>query len=193
MQTLATHFTTIIATLQAAIAVVAARNNARIPLLLAVWFRVNRMAKRFERLFARWQAGTLPKPRASRAGQTRSGQPRPKSPFPTSRAWLIATTRETAAAHGQLAFFLARPDLADFPAAVPRAARILRPLCFMLSTDLTLPGDPPPPPPRPYQPPVEPPQFRAPKPARRPRPTLSRRTGTPDRPPPSTLFCFSHR
>ena len=181
METLAAHFTYIITSLQAVIAVVAARNHARIPLLMALWSRVGRMRTRFERLYVRWQAGTIPKPRASRAGQPRTTKPREKSPFPTRRAWLIVTTRETAAAYGQLAYYLARPDLAEFLAAVPQAARILRPLCFMLSTDLTLPGDPPPPTPRPYKPP---PEFRIPEPARKPRRTRPSKTDTPDRPPP---------
>ena len=132
METLAAHFTYVITSLRAVIAAVASKNHARIPLLMALWSRVGRMSQRFERLYLRWQTGTLPKPRASRAGRPRSEKPREKSPFPSRRAWLLTSTRETAAAHGQLEYFLTQPGLADFLAAVPQAARILRPLCQML-------------------------------------------------------------
>ena len=190
MQSLATHFRYIITSLQAALAVVVTRDRARTDFLLfALWPRIGRMATRFERLFTSWGAGIVPTPRASRAGQPRAAKPRAKSPFPTRRAWLIASAREATAAHGQLAYFLARPDLADFLAAVPQAGRILRPLCHMLSVDLTLPGDRPPRPPRPYQPPIKRPQFRVPKPAPKWR-RAATEIDTPDRPPPFPPFCF---
>ena len=66
MPTIATQFTAILAGLRAAIAAHAARDRARAAMLVLVWSRVSRMATRFETLFAKWRAGTLPKPRPSR-------------------------------------------------------------------------------------------------------------------------------
>ena len=190
METLAAHFTYVITSLRAVIAAVAAKNHARNPLLMALWSRVGRMSQRFERLYARWQAGTLPNPRPSRAGQPRAGKPREKSPFPTKRAWLLATTRETAAAHGQLAHFLTQPGLADFLAAVPQAARILRPLCQMLGNACPMLGtrdanEPRPPRARSIRAPkLRTPKPRPPKPPRSPPPTPGASTWLVRPPPP---------
>jgi hypothetical protein len=149
MPTLATRFSLILAGLRAAIAPVAARDRAHTALLVLLWGRLARMAARFERLFARWRAGTLPKPRHSRAGQPTTWQPHPH--LPAAPAWLVAMVRETAPMASQLQHLLAHPDIADFLAAAPQASRILRPLCHMLG----LP-----------QPPALPPRTRAPaKPA----------------------------
>jgi hypothetical protein len=130
MPTLATCFSLILAGLRAAIAPVAARNRARTPLLVLLWGRLARSAKRFERLFARWRAGNLPKPRLSRAGQPTTWRPHPH--LRANPAWLVAMVRETAPMASQLQHLLAHPDIADFLAAAPQAGRILRPLCHML-------------------------------------------------------------
>jgi hypothetical protein len=145
MPTLATCFSLILAGLRAAIAPVAARNLARTTLLVLLWGRLARMATRFERLFARWRAGTLPKPRPARAGQPTAWQPHPH--LPANPAWLVAMVRETAPMASQLQHLLAHPDIADFLAAAPQAGRILRPLCHMLAV-------PPPPQTRPPAPTV---------------------------------------
>jgi hypothetical protein len=142
MPTLATCFSLILAGLRAAIAPVAARDRARTTLLVLLWGRLARMATRFERLFARWRAGTLPRPRPARAGQRTRRQPHPH--LPANPAWLVAMVRETAPMASQLQHLLAHPDIADFLAAAPQAGRILRPLCHMLGLPRP-PALPPPP------------------------------------------------
>jgi hypothetical protein len=145
MPTLATTFAAIIAGLRAAIAPLAARDRARTALLVLLWGRLARSAARFERLFARWRAGTLPRPRPARAGQRTRRQPHPH--LPANPAWLVAMVRETAPMATQLQHLLAHPDMAAFLAAAPQAGRILRPLCHMLAV-------PPPPQTRPPAPTV---------------------------------------
>jgi hypothetical protein len=130
MPTLATRFALILAGLRAAIAPVAARDRARTSLLVLLWGRLGRMATRFERLFARWREGTLPRPRPSRAGQPATWQPHPH--FPANPAWLVAMVREATPMASQLQHLLAHPDITEFLAAAPQAGRILRPLCHML-------------------------------------------------------------
>ena len=70
------NFSAIFTDLQAAIAVVAARERRLAVLLVAVWGRIARMRTRLERLIAQWRAGTLPKPRGKqvRRGEGRSGR-----------------------------------------------------------------------------------------------------------------------
>ena len=60
MTTLATHVRTILAGLQAAIAPIAARERARIALLLHIWTSLVRPTLLFEQLLADWRAGILP-------------------------------------------------------------------------------------------------------------------------------------
>ena len=123
MPTLATTFAAILAGLRAAIAPTAARDRARTALLVLIWSRLGRMATRFERLFARWRAGTLPKPRPARARQPTTQQPHPS--IPTDPAWLVVMVRETAPVAGQLQHLLDHPEIADFLHAAPQAGRIL--------------------------------------------------------------------
>ena len=67
------NFTHILTGLQAAIAVVSARERALTALLVAVWGRIGRIRRKLERLIALWRAGMLPKPRKSRAGLAGGG------------------------------------------------------------------------------------------------------------------------
>ena len=140
MFTLPASFRAILTGLRAALGVVMARDHASIPLLTLIHTRIGRAITRFERLFARFRANTLPKPRKSRAGQTRPHQPRPRPAVPNGRTWLVvACGYQVAGFASQLQHLLAHtPDLADFLAAAPQAARILRPLCHMLG--VTAPG-----------------------------------------------------
>jgi len=156
MTSLPTSFTLILATLRALVAAHAAKDRARAPFLVLVWGAIGRAATRFERLYARWQAGTLAPPRPSRAGQPRqrSAAPRPPPPhlprLPTSQAWLLRHVQPAAVSGCQLQNLLATPELAEFLRAAPHAARILRPLCRMLGiTPLPPPLQPPPRAPRP--------------------------------------------
>ncbi len=171
MPTLPTLFALILTGLRAAIAPIAARDRARTAILAHLWVRLGHLATRFERLYAQWRAGTLPTPRPP--------LPRPITPtktatperirLPSAPAWLIRTTRETAPAASQLQHFLATADLAEFLAACPQAARLLRPLCRMLG--IAPPPPQPPSPPKPSQ--ADPQAERAPF-AGLWRPTLSR-------------------
>ncbi len=155
----------------------AAQDRARTAFLVLVWNVVGRAGTRLANLFARWQAGTLPRPRP-RPGRTR----KPSAPIPPNRrlprtaAWLLHHIPPSAVAGNRLASFLARPDFAEFLAAAPQAARILRPLCRMLGTPL----------PPALQLPPRPPRRRPPRPRpAQPAPAPGAPTGTPPRPLPA--------
>ena len=129
------NFTAILTDLQAAIAVVAARDRSLTVLLVAVWARIARMRTRLERLVALWRAGKLPKPRAPHARQDApaAGTSARKQPrFPTAPAWLRARVWEAGAFGSQLQHLLTEAECAAFLEEVPQAGRILRPLLHML-------------------------------------------------------------
>ena len=121
----------ILSSLQAAVAVVAARERALTVLLVAVWGRIARMCTRLERLIALWRAGTLPKPRRSRAGELRQSVRTP-SIIPTVPGWLLVAVREAGPVQAQLENLLSEAEWVEFLAAVPQAGPILRPLLRML-------------------------------------------------------------
>ncbi len=125
----------LLSNLQAAIAVVAARERLLTALLVAVWGRIGRMRVRLERLVALWRAGMLPKARKSRAGETRTSV-RVPSIIPRTPAWLLVAVREAAPLGAQLENLLSQAEWVEFLAAVPQAGRILRPLCRMLGVGL---------------------------------------------------------
>ena len=108
MPTIASLFSTILAGLRAAVANSSAlrsanpahawRDKPRTALLVLVWGRIGRMANRFENLFARWRANTLPsrrlpKPRPSRASAPTMPLEMPR--IPTGRAcfWTSSAPR----------------------------------------------------------------------------------------------------
>ncbi len=122
---------TILSDLQAAIAVVSARERALTALLVAVWGRIARIRTRLERLIALWRAGMLPAARAPRGGAVGAGVRAP-SIIPTEPAWLLVAVREAASTRGQLEHLLSDAECVEFLAACPQAGRILRPLCRML-------------------------------------------------------------
>ena len=125
------NFTAFLTGLQAAIAAVAARERHLTVLLVAVWGRIGRIHTRLERLIRLWRAGMLPAPRKSCVGGTRSGICT-KSALPRVPAWLLDAVRESAPFGAQLESMLSQDECVAFLAAVPRARRILRPLCRML-------------------------------------------------------------
>ena len=160
MTTLTGRFRAILAILRTAVAPLAVFEHTRTAIFILLVNRIGRMANRFDALFAKWQAGTLPKPRPSRAGQSR--KPCPRLRLPGRRAWLLHVTEHVrlaaAVCGGQLQHQFADPDFEKFLQAAPQAGRILRPLCHMLGIDpppaLHLPDRPRParPPPPPAQP-----------------------------------------
>lgn len=133
------NFSTILSSLQAAIAVVAARDRRLTVLMVAMWGRIARMGRRLERLVAMWRAGTLPDARAphARAPRARPATTATTRPcYPTAPDWLLRTLGHDAAAAGlQLRHLLTDEECVAFLAAVPQAGRILRPLLRMLSRD----------------------------------------------------------
>ena len=144
----------------------------RVPALpAATWnllcARLERLAERIQSLFARWQAGALPRPRAPRPATGRARKPYVR--LPAARGWINARVAPAASCAGNLRTLLQEPDVARFAAQVPQAGRLLRPLCRALALDLPswlrLPPRPRRPRPRPAPPPVATPE-----------------PGTPDRP-----------
>ena len=134
------NFSFLLTQLQAAVAVVSARERHLTVLLVAVWGRIGRMRTRLERLIARWRAGTLPAARTSRAGQVRPPVVRAPSIIPRTPAWLLVAVREARPLRAGLENLLSEAEWVEFLAAVPRAGRILRPLCRMLGIGETPPA-----------------------------------------------------
>ncbi|MBC7635528.1 MAG: hypothetical protein H7251_07990 [Acetobacteraceae bacterium] len=125
------NFSPLLSDLQAAIAVVAARERSLTVMLVAVWGRIAQMRTRLERLIGLWRAGMLPVPRTARAGAARA-LVRAASVNPIAPAWLLVAVREAASTRAQLEHLLSETECVEFLAAFPQAVRILRPLCRML-------------------------------------------------------------
>ncbi len=134
------HFLT---ALQAAIAVVSARDRSLTALLVAVWGRVGRARVRLERLIALWRAGMVPKVRvrASRAGELRSAPEVQRVGLPSQRGWLIPRMQQAAMFGGMLEALLTQEECVRFLDEVPQARRIVRVLQRML---VVPPGKSPP-------------------------------------------------
>jgi hypothetical protein len=104
------------------------------PLQLLIWNRLTRYYQRFAALHAKWRAGTLPKARLKKTDQRRAGKPStartPSAlPFPRHFAWLAEICgAPSALLNDNLRKLLVEPDTKEFLAAVPQAARYLRPL-----------------------------------------------------------------
>ena len=116
-----------------------------------LWHRLNRLAARFQTLFARWQTNTLPAPRLR--------APRPYTPreyprLPTTPGWINHRIAEAAACAGTLDILLRAPELPAFLQQAPQAGRLLRPLiralglqtpdCLKLPKPVPLSPRPPP-------------------------------------------------
>ena len=148
----------------AAVANHTARIPALVPLSNLIVHRLNRTAHRFTRLFERWQAGTLPKPRPSRAGKSRAPSTRPATRrLPSGKAWLIRHAQSSAFLITRLEHMFQDPECLRMLREVPQAGRLLRPLCRMVGVT---PLDPIRPPPRPK--PVRQKRPRPAKPVKRP-------------------------
>jgi hypothetical protein len=160
----ATNLASILTNLKTAIVGSIVVHLPQIPFLWFIFGRLGRTSQRFERLFAQWQNGTLPKRRAPRPGRTRAARPAPPFRFPAGRAWLVARHGYKIAAYAsQFRHWIATtPELAEFLAAAPQARRLLNPLCRMLGA--TLPPVPAPVPPPPVAAPPHPEPAMSPAP-----------------------------
>jgi hypothetical protein len=133
------NFTPLLTRLQAAIAVVAARERTLTVLLVAVWGRIARIRTRLERLIALWRAGMLPAPRVRRGQVPGTPANKPVSTLPTTPAWLLVAVREAAPFAAGLESMLSEAECVEFLAAAPQARRLLGPLCRMLGVGVVPP------------------------------------------------------
>ena len=130
----ARRFTIIMTALAALIAARLLRHPSYVALIVPLWNRINRAARRFERLVARLTAGKPSKPR--RPGHHRGGPH--SSLLPRGRFWLIGVLGYEGAGYAsQLAALLAEPAAVALLAEVPAAGRILRPIARMLAIGAT--------------------------------------------------------
>jgi len=134
VQAFAPDFARRFSTIMAALAAIVARRLLRDPrlvfLIVPLWNRLNRTARRFERLMAHLAAGTLLVPR--KPGRP-SGPRRAPSPsaiaLPTGKGWLVRTLGyEAAGCASQLQALVAERAAAAILALVPAAKRLLKPV-----------------------------------------------------------------
>ena len=110
------------------------------PLIMPLWKRLNRIARRLKRAM---ELGDAP-PRVgkSRADKSQAGQERRVRAvavvrLPQKFGWLIWTLGWEAAGYaGHLEYLLQQPEVAAVMAACPRARRVLRPIARMLALRL---------------------------------------------------------
>ncbi len=132
VQAFASDFARRLGIILAALAALIARRFLREPglaaLIVPLWTRLNRAARRFERLMARLAAGNLSKPHRSGPGGPHS------SALPTGRGWLIRALGPEAAPYAtQLETLLAEPAAAGLLAQLPAARRIIQPIARLLA------------------------------------------------------------
>jgi hypothetical protein len=129
---LARRVALIVAGLAALVAHRFLRDPRLVSLIVPLWTRLTRTARRFDHLMARLAANRLPKLRPPRLRRPKPGTAQ-ATPLPTGHGWLIrALPQEAAVYAAQLESLLAEPGVADLLAASPAAGRILRPLGRML-------------------------------------------------------------
>jgi hypothetical protein len=161
MKSLSTSFAAILADIRARLFRLMASRPERAPILMLVHNYLDRTATRLTRLYTLWRAGTLPAPRIEKPRPGRARTPPPLR-LPRQRAWLIRQDQPIAVHNSQLRHLLAQPEFEEFLRAVPRAARLVRPVLHLLAPDpppplLALPPRPRKPrPPRPRPPPLPP-------------------------------------
>ncbi len=121
----AARFGRILAGLARLVAAGFLRNPRLVLLIIPLWTRLNRAARRCERLMAHLAAGHLPKPH--RSGP--SGPPPSGPALPTSRGWLVRELGSEAACHAsQMQALLAVPAVIDLLSVAPTARRIVNPI-----------------------------------------------------------------
>jgi hypothetical protein len=112
-------------------------------MLVLIWNRLTRLAKRFAILVDRVRAGTLDHPAPARnrdasAPPATSERPRalPQEALPHHFRWLVNMVPEAELHSSDLCWLLQTLEMKELIFAAPRqAGRILRPLCRMLGVD----------------------------------------------------------
>ncbi len=106
-----------------------------VALIVPLWTRLTRAARRFERLVLRPARPRKPRTGSvenSQSGATDDARPR-SAALPSGRGWLVRELGYEAVAFSlQLEALLAEPAMQAMLAGLPGAGRILRPLCRML-------------------------------------------------------------
>ena len=133
------NFTPLLTRIQAAVAVVAAREQTLTALLVAVWGRIGRISTRLDRLIMLWRAGMLPKARVYRGRVAGTSAVARVRVLPSVPGWLLVAVREAAPFGNRLEAMLSEEECAAFLTAVPQARRLLGPLCRMLGVGVKAP------------------------------------------------------
>ena len=156
MGTILEHLVAVIAVLHRAMGVHVRANRQDDSVLGLAYWHADRIRQRFIKLYTSWTNGTLKPPRQRKplaslpsrscAGGAGGGptvpetQPTPGLPIkpkaPRKKGWVTHLAPPCAEAGGWLSYFLQREDMPAFLKAVPRAGRLLRPLCQMLGVQL---------------------------------------------------------
>jgi hypothetical protein len=106
------------------------RDPFRAALIVPLWTRLSRAARRLDRAFAHLAAGLPPRPRAAKPHPV---SPRRRPALPARRGWLAAALGPEAAAYAsQIESLLAEPAAADALARSLAARRTLTPIRLML-------------------------------------------------------------
>lgn len=129
----------------AAVAALIARRFLReptlLPLIVPLWGWLGRTARRFERALTRLPTGVPTGVPTGRVALLRDASApaapvvvrAPRVRFPGRQGWLVRVLGYEAVAYKlQLEHVLAEPGLQDLLAALPAAARLLRPVCRIL-------------------------------------------------------------
>jgi hypothetical protein len=114
------------------------------PLLLLIWNRLIRMARRFASITERYCAAKVSGtpsdttgPARSRGASVRPARVKPVETLPGHFRWLVNMVPETEAMSGDLCWLLQRPETQELISEAPQVGRILRPLCRMLGVEPT--------------------------------------------------------
>ena len=125
----AARFGRILAGLAKLVAAGFLRNPRLVLLIIPFWNRLNRAARRCERLMAHVAAGHLPRPHKPGPGGPRPGGPA----LPTGRGWLARELGSEGACHAsQMQALLAEPAAVELLLHAPTAGRIVNPILRML-------------------------------------------------------------
>ena len=113
--------------------------NALWSLFLA---RLNRAVRRLEFLHRAWSEGSLPpsrpprtRPRTPAAVPADPGPREPRPRLPRAFGWINHRVPDSHQLAGLLHYLVQEPATRDFLLAVPRAGRLLRPLCVALGVE----------------------------------------------------------